>query len=259
MSSEDLKNLSETAFNYAKILGLAAAGFWTWYQWDRVIFPKESYEAVAKKAARRTDLTTRISEIRVDLTRIPELESKISSLPVDNSDTIASSFSHEEPQNNLIGISGRIEFKNDRDFPISLRIDSVKIVFSELDVKKDTKNFTKITTKNHIVHDIEVDDLFGGAFEDEERIIETNGDINLSFSSYFFLRDRHNIKRKQVEIYIQYNINAIETNTNEIIPGSSKNKIIHARSFLSDRHFTSTQLERRAPSSDFPFDLPNQD
>lgn len=52
----DLHKSIETAFNATKIAAVVVAGAWTYYQWDKVLFPKENAEQNARQANLRTDL-----------------------------------------------------------------------------------------------------------------------------------------------------------------------------------------------------------
>ncbi|SNY91974.1 hypothetical protein SAMN04515647_2218 [Cohaesibacter sp. ES.047] len=98
ISFEDQERRSASILNYAKIIALLAAGFWTWFQWDKTIFPQAKDEEYARKAAFRTGLD--VDEISFDAKFVRSSETK-------------------EGAPKLLLISGNLKLKNNTGYPIA--------------------------------------------------------------------------------------------------------------------------------------------
>lgn len=96
--------------NIVTIVAVVSAGAWTFFQWNRTIFPKESYERFLREAARRVDLSVKLDSI----------STLSGNLLMPAPDSAAA---------DLVIFSGTGIFNNEKDFPISIQSTTISVRF----------------------------------------------------------------------------------------------------------------------------------
>jgi len=207
MTPKDFEEWTAGIFNIAKLLGLVAVGFWTYHEWNISIFPKESYEDFARRASRRTDLSVFIEK------------SKIDTLDVQRS------------AGNLerIIISTKINFTNDKDFPVKLMVDSFSLrkgVAGKLDFYKKTTEESDVNWSWITNESVPLQRAFGSFLIYQPFVLEPKGKLILPI--YFPLSIRWNRKENYrfIELDVQLSIEGIHPTTGAPIVNSKKIKYL---------------------------------
>lgn len=109
LDSASIVQWTEVAFNIAKITALVAVAGWTVFQWNKVIFPKESSDQFIRKASNRTNIEFSVEDVSfriLDEPTEPTTEQSQMELPT------------KENAPRRLYISGAFLIKNARNFPI---------------------------------------------------------------------------------------------------------------------------------------------
>jgi len=167
----DIHKSIETTFNAIKIAAIVIAGAWTYYQWDRVLFPKESAEQNARRANLRTDLKMSFEAVKIQGLGQPYKQTA-SSLPSETS-----AFTEE---NYIVEVSGLISMENSRPFPIELKVASVTLdVATDIQIDAEAALQTVTYTQSESI-ELDGEYVFGDIVSDGF-VVESGGIARLAF------------------------------------------------------------------------------
>lgn len=169
-----IKVWTEVAFNLAKIAGLIVAAGWTYYQWDKVIFPKESAEQFKRRVEQRADLE--FYSGAVDFQILQRSDIKDGPLPRKNSERARQDIS--------ISASGTILVRNRKNFPIEVAIKGVSLNFGRLDVSNPSQEYGTIRALTSKWVESEKFNLL--ASEDKRLVLESQGVASFPLNGVYF-------------------------------------------------------------------------
>ena len=210
--SERFKNYCEGAFGIAKVLALTAVGLWTYYQWDKTVFPKETHEQFLRKAAIRTDIE--LSDIRLSLRDL----------------TTASDNIDQDSQAVLISVEAKI--RNSSSFPVLLAGDEVLFSISgiELDRNASTsaaedQSLLKTSRSSLLELDLDYSDISNKSGESSS-IIEGGGLVQIAIQEIVRVPRAHPGDVALVEFSFNAEVTPVNPEINEVATDASRNKKI---------------------------------
>jgi hypothetical protein len=107
--------------NVGKLVTLFVLAGWTLYQWNVSIFPKESSEEFARRAATRTDLALLMHIDPSYMTFSGDVNSK------DQNVHGKAQEADSTPPPRFLSLTGDCTARNEKDFPISLKFVSMRL------------------------------------------------------------------------------------------------------------------------------------
>lgn len=203
------KNFSEGVLNLAKCIALLAIGIWTVYQWDRVIFPKESHEDFVRRSAERTDV-----HITNSLFSLSERTAE----------------STEGQSHQLVVAQISIDLENSTDFPISISGDESTIDVFSVDglfdvvedqgvvVEGDLSNRQKLLSLPLVFSDL------SGRPERSPSVLEANGKISLGVEKQLLVERNAPVNLLTFEFRWTAELQAIDPSTRIITTEEPKRR-----------------------------------
>lgn len=190
------KARTELCFNVLKIMALFVTAGWTYYQWDKTIFPKESHEAFARRASRRTDLDLKVSKLDFAV-----------------SDGGAA-----------MNVSGVLSLENTKDFPVLVRFSPApRFEFGETAALAAGQTGIP-ATKWSASMEIPPSEAFGAIDEAHPPVIEAKGKAELAFTFPVQGAPTAGAARRLFRLRVPLELRAIDPRTGEEIAGSIKTK-----------------------------------
>lgn len=253
-TSAEAKSWTEVAFNCAKIVALIVAGGWTYYQWDKVIFPKESAEQFARRVAQRTDLVFdgqgiqfKIFPISSDETESDPFVNQLLKMPTsiqvdakndrqiikppetnapsNKSATAIDKDKIEESSNFIIYAFGNIEISNQKNFPIELQVAHLEIRFGRLRPLgniPDADTLTPITSE--WVNAYRFDPETTALGKSSRTVIESKATISIPVTGVFaYVQKQHGLI--PAELMLEARALAVNPETGDAIASSTKDKV----------------------------------
>ena len=211
INSKTFEEWTAGVFNLGKLLALAALGFWTLYQWNVSIFPKESFDEFARRAARRTDLTVSLEKVEFEWIRGEIVRTLI--------------------------LSGQSRFRNEKDFPISLSIEALKFregTPARADFTHDTGKSPSQPVMWTWLKDetVPLERAFGAILADQPFVIEPKGELTLPLYLVLWLQWSPNERYRFVELDIEATAQAVHPGTGQTIEKSRKKKRVTLRAVI---------------------------
>ncbi len=202
-------------FNIAKIVALLGAALWTLFEWNVSIFPKESHEALLRKAQKSTILAIKLGDIETH--RLDET-------------TQASGSNYQQ---RLLFI-GECSFTNERNFPIALQAQQLTVRFAagtkDLPTPgKDTGGVNAFQIQWSDDIEIDYDTAFGPVNEGRNAtILEPRGRNVIPLYVPVTMNWKPSESRRLVEIDMDFVIYGVDPETSEEIEGSRVvNRLAH--------------------------------
>jgi hypothetical protein len=224
--ADQFKAWSEAAFNIAKIVAIVAVGGWTLFQWNRVIFPKESADDFARRVATRTDL-----EINAD-----DINFRILDNSSDVDDDNATDGKARPSQ--LLYVFGELEVANQKSFPIELAVERFELRFGKLRTPADVPPATTPSTvKPMQVVSVDWQDFHqidGGQADQkkpENPVLETNGRAGIPVSLVFSLPPDE-VKLLPVELQFLATATAVDPVSGKPVITTKKQKVYNISALL---------------------------
>lgn len=210
--SENFKNYCEGAFGVAKIVALAAVGLWTYHQWDKTVFPKETHEQFLRKAAVRTDIE--VNDIRLSLRDL----------------STASEAIDQETQAVLVSVQAII--KNSSSFPVLLAGDDVSFSISGIDLDRmnseleDSYQPLIETGRSSLLElDLDYSDISNKSGESSS-IIEGGGLVQIAFQEIVRVPRSHPADVALVEFSFNAKVTPVNPESNDVATDVTRNKKI---------------------------------
>lgn len=232
--AEKFSHVATGLFNIAKIIALIAAAYWTVYQWNETIFPKESHEAFLRRAASRTDLKIRFSNVSYIHPK-KQLEPKKSPIQAQNSlkpwfelnKALASPMDSDNSEIALILASCILS--NAKDFPIGvhftrvrLRSGVIQFNTSQLDSGLIAAIGLPITWHEEV--ELSPKSVIGSGNLKGLIVVETQGKVELPFWAGIGIKWPDCECEHFIEITVEMNIYAIDPKNGNKVPNSDKSK-----------------------------------
>jgi hypothetical protein len=211
---------ANVGFTITKIFGIVIAGAWTYYQWDKVIFPMENHEQFIRKAELRTDIDP--SQTRVEFTPERDL-----SLPILH-------------KGDVLSVSGTIALRNDRSFPIRVEftkslyqidqpLDDLLAVASTGTAPLKTMSPSKVLESQFASKVTET--LSGNTLT-----IEPNATIKLAVSEFIYLDKTEDKNFFGLSFVLKYTLTSIDPINNIEIKRASKDKLLIITRYFNYEH-----------------------
>ena len=206
-------------FNIAKIVALLGAAFWTLFEWNVSIFPRESHEELLRKAQKRTDLAIKLGDIETH--RLDGLTQATGS----------------KDQQRLLFI-GECSFTNERDFPIALQAQQLTVRFAagatDLPTKgKDPGGAMPFQIQWSDDIPIDYDTAFGPVNEGRNAtILEPRGRNVIPLYVPVTVNWKPSERRRLIELDMDFLIYGVDPETSEEIEGSRLVKRLAHRMFV---------------------------
>lgn len=208
----DIHKSIETAFNVTKIAAIIIAGAWTYYQWDRVFFPKESAEQIARQANLRTDLKMSFEAVKIQGLGQP-FDQNASNPTGEASATAGKIY--------IVEVSGLISIENSRPFPIELVVTSSTLEVAT-GIQVDTEAALQTVTYAQS-ESIELDSeyVFGDIVSDGF-VVESSGVARLAFRAPVVLAGSLIFQPHEYVFGATFDLKAV--GNQETIPDDGKSK-----------------------------------
>jgi hypothetical protein len=166
MDHRKLERLTAILLNSTTIVALIVGGVWTMYQWNVTIFPKESFEEFKRKSLKRIDLQI--------------LNSSSLDLRLTKTDTTEDGVIEYNYR-----VDGKLMIKNEKDFPIFFRMDSVEFGLLGREKKEISPGIMIWKVNRDEFFKVAPLDFFGTMPSD--LILEPEGSLKQSFTFDFLL------------------------------------------------------------------------
>lgn len=206
----------ETTFNATKIAALIIAGAWTYYQWDKVLFPKESAEQNARQANLRTDLRMSFEAAKIQGLGEPfEL----------TSDGSSGDSSNIGEKGYLVEVSGLISIENTRPFPIELTVAAATLDI-ETGIQIDADAALQPVTYTH-TETIQLDSeyVFGDLVTDGF-VIESGGVARLAYRAPVVVQGNLLTQPHEYVFGATFDLSAVGDLETVPVDGRSKSKLV---------------------------------
>jgi hypothetical protein len=218
---------ANVGFTITKIFGIVIAGAWTYYQWDKVIFPMESHEQFIRKAELRTDIDP--SQTRVEFTPERDL-----SLPILH-------------KGDVLSVSGTIALRNDRSFPI--RVEFTESLYQidhplkDLVAVASTGTASLKATSPSKVLESEFASKIIQTLSGNSLTIEPNATVRLAISEFIYLDKKKDNNFFGISFILKYTLTSIDPISNIEINIASKYKwLIVTRNFYYEHKKINDQV-----------------
>ena len=223
----------ETAYNATKLIAILVVGAWTYYQWDRVIFPKEDFDQRERLSTLRADLDVEFGSIGARLLATPETGSDFEGL-------------------RIVELSGAIGFTNSRPFPVRLDLAEVTLVLNrQPDIDTDS-SLQMIEYSDSIGIEIDGHYAFGGALS-EGLVIENGGQATVSFRVPVVLNAADISAPHDLVFGAKFDLSPVSPTQGDTAVDQQKTKLVFASILIGESETEATPREEFvATAANFP-------
>lgn len=227
----DVHKLIESIFNVAKICALVAAGVWTYYQWDRVVFPRISEEKGARNASLRADVDFSFDDISLSLINVLNRNPQSSNITTK---------AHSN-RSFIIELSGSLRVRNPRQFPVRIEIVSTSLQVRHGYDPTVSSGAEILRFENTISLSLDSTIPFGNS-ADGYTIIENQSEAIFPFQIPLVLSASVFSSVHQYNFVSSLHVSELDTQNTETISSNSKTKharivgIVNGANVVRDRH-----------------------
>lgn len=228
MSAENFKNRAEGWFALAKIAALMVAAGWTYYQWDKTIFPKEDHQRLIRAAQTRTDLQVTDASLKVGA-----LGTAPSKVIEDAAIERLSSDEAEPPMGQAVllpsGAMFSFTLENAGPFPVEMTIAEAQFAEARAGDASSLAFEWSAPVK------LDIATVFGAEVA-TPRIVETKGKAELSglylAMADWCCADAPRPEIRLAEVLVKIDLRGIDPTDSTAIAGAEKTKTVRLRAFF---------------------------
>ena len=206
------------------------AGGWTYYQWDKVLFPKENANLQSRLADERVDLSLMFNDVVISVLGNPRLDFPSGGDLFKKIEVADARFNARELL--IVEMRGAILVENCRSFPVDLKLKGQNLTINHGIELEEISPMRVLTFLEAETSEIENIDPFDGVIKGG-LVLESGGTAKLGFRVPFIVQSALIEKTHEIVFSAEFEITKIDALSSDRVVENSKSKLVYAAALFA--------------------------